>query len=572
VAAGEELCICYSADETKLWFMPTQGVKAALSEDEGDGSAALAKLALNDSDDEEERAAREEAKKRAAAKAERRRALEKNGTGNGNSSENGKSGEATVETRREQGGNTHSARERRKEKYRLKMEKAAAAAAAGVVVDEALPSASSTSSASTTVPTSASTPVPAIENLQTGVLAAAPIPRHRRPVVTAALPPAAHESSRHKHTGPVVLTDELAWEPAPSEDKEVPQSQWALLRRARGPVEFEEEEEADNSLTSESLNWGMWLTVVPVWVVEVADPKLTRPVLDFLKDGGIESDARMRHLKRVRRTKDETGEHTYIALAMADEGEAEGEAENEGGITAEALASQLAAFNPALGQLTPFVAQVPKHTAKTPEQLKARMALWPVTFSPQTPKPMDARAFTPAKLAWVAAGIKRVLADAAAAKATGDLPVAVHCTSPPESLWPSDPTFIPPTPGLRASGHDTRNSEQHPLRHAAFNCIAQIARLRTVPPFSEIQSTRNGADYLLTSMSLFITHEPCVMCAMALVHSRVREVFFVYPRKRSGGFENSFGVHSTKDLNHRFDAWMWCGDVPPDPVPETVEI
>jgi tRNA-specific adenosine deaminase 3 len=73
-------------------------------------------------------------------------------------------------------------------------------------------------------------------------------------------------------------------------------------------------------------------------------------------------------------------------------------------------------------------------------------------------------------------------------------------------------------------------------------------------------------------MSLFTTHEPCTMCAMALLHSRVREVFYVHARPRSGGLESSFGVHSTKVLNHRFEAWKWCGEVPADEVDGSVEI
>jgi tRNA-specific adenosine deaminase 3 len=46
---------------------------------------------------------------------------------------------------------------------------------------------------------------------------------------------------------------------------------------------------------------------------------------------------------------------------------------------------------------------------------------------------------------------------------------------------------------------------------------------------------------------------------MALLHSRVREVFYVFPRKRGGGFESAFGVHGRKDLNHRYDVWRYTG-------------
>lgn len=83
------------------------------------------------------------------------------------------------------------------------------------------------------------------------------------------------------------------------------------------------------------------------------------------------------------------------------------------------------------------------------------------------------------------------------------------------------------------------------------------------------------------------------MCAMALLHSRVREVFYVFPRKKGGGFEynegneygegspvhqhdegagtredisgqGGFGIHARRDLNHRFEVWKWNGHVDED--------
>lgn len=273
-----------------------------------------------------------------------------------------------------------------------------------------------------------------------------------------------------------------------------------------------------------------------------------KEVLDFTKKG-LKPDERMRHLKRVRRFSDETGEQVLVAVAMGD------------ALSADELRATLASFDAKLESLEISKLDVPRAAAKTAEQLRVRNLSWPVQYTPTTPRQHDARAMGSSKLAWIAAGISRILRDAASAKAKGELPVAVYCASPPESLYPSGDGFIPPTPNLRAAAHDTRLSEHHPLRHAVLNCIAEVARLRTVPPFSEITPSRNGADYLLTSMSLFVTHEPCVMCAMALLHSRVREVYFIYPRPRAGGFEGSFGVHSRRDLNHRFDAWRWCGDL-----------
>lgn len=209
VSAGEELCICYSADESKLWFMPSQGKRAAESEDEGDGSAALAKLGIVD--DEEALRERQEAEARALAREKAR--------------------EVAKETRREAGGSTHSAKERRRAKYREKL-------------------AQSPNTPSTVSNTSESTAVSTLLATST-ILATAAVPRHRRPVVNADLPPALHASgSRHKHVGPVVLTPELEWNDVPGP---VSPEARGVLRRAKGPVEEEEEAEADNSSTSTTL-------------------------------------------------------------------------------------------------------------------------------------------------------------------------------------------------------------------------------------------------------------------------------------------------------------------------------
>jgi hypothetical protein len=165
---------------------------------------------------------------------------------------------AAAPTRREQGGNTHAARERRREKYKIKMEAQAEAAKAAERGGEATAPAPTPAPTTTTHTETTTTTTTTLDPLP-GVLAAAPVPRHRRPVVNADLPPPAHEYSRHKHTGPVVLTDDLLWEP--EDGKNVPAASWGLLRRARGPVEIEEEEEADNSATSES-PWPQHLHVI----------------------------------------------------------------------------------------------------------------------------------------------------------------------------------------------------------------------------------------------------------------------------------------------------------------------
>lgn len=71
---------------------------------------------------------------------------------------------------------------------------------------------------------------------------------------------------------------------------------------------------------------------------------------------------------------------------------------------------------------------------------------------------------------------------------------------------------------------------------------------------------KNGAQYLLTGLTLFITHEPCLMCTMALLHSRVKEVFYLVPMPRTGGCGGIACIPSLKGVNHRFSIAIWKED------------
>lgn len=85
------------------------------------------------------------------------------------------------------------------------------------------------------------------------------------------------------------------------------------------------------------------------------------------------------------------------------------------------------------------------------------------------------------------------------------------------------PVPLDAPPGTRSFiAHDMRVSSRHPLRHAVFNLIRLAGDV--VPPSSKPNQSENGQNYLLTSRTLFITHEPCIACSMALLHSRVKEV------------------------------------------------
>ncbi|UYV78581.1 ADAT3 [Cordylochernes scorpioides] len=61
--------------------------------------------------------------------------------------------------------------------------------------------------------------------------------------------------------------------------------------------------------------------------------------------------------------------------------------------------------------------------------------------------------------------------------------------------------------------------------------------------------------YLCTGYDIFVTREPCIMCSMALLHSRIRRVFYGAPNPTEGGLGSVYKVHVLQMTNHRFEVW-----------------
>ncbi|KAJ9116914.1 hypothetical protein QFC22_004571 [Naganishia vaughanmartiniae] len=315
--------------------------------------------------------------------------------------------------------------------------------------------------------------------------------------------------------------DESSTEGKQSRNDEVA---WKLVHRVRGLVEAQEGDED---------------RTVDIWALAILDKKLMPVVLKYLKLNEKRFGA-LDHVKRVNHQKDKG--NTLVAIAPVDL------------INQDTLQSELAEFHPSLADTELMSTIVPATFGRTLEDVAGKAKIWPVLLNAVPKHPADT-AWSMPRRAWVRKGIHRLVQLAQNAKEAGELPIAALAYSAPPDAQPMDPDLIPPTVHLRARGMDRRYGSGHPLKHAAMGCVAEVARLRTCSPFTETtSSTRNGADYLLTSMSLFITHEPCVMCSMALVHSRVKEVFFLV-RNGEGGFGGAFDIHGHPGLNHKIDVY-----------------
>lgn len=74
---------------------------------------------------------------------------------------------------------------------------------------------------------------------------------------------------------------------------------------------------------------------------------------------------------------------------------------------------------------------------------------------------------------------------------------------------------------------------------------------------AEILALRAAAaamgNYRLTGATMYVTLEPCVMCAGALVHARVGRLVFGARDLRFGGVRSKFRLADSDILNHRVE-------------------
>jgi tRNA(adenine34) deaminase len=72
---------------------------------------------------------------------------------------------------------------------------------------------------------------------------------------------------------------------------------------------------------------------------------------------------------------------------------------------------------------------------------------------------------------------------------------------------------------------------------------------------AEIIAMRDAAkkmgNYRLIDCDLYVTLEPCAMCAGAMVHARIKRLIYGTPDPRSGAAGSVFNLTNSQQLNHR---------------------
>jgi tRNA(adenine34) deaminase len=89
-----------------------------------------------------------------------------------------------------------------------------------------------------------------------------------------------------------------------------------------------------------------------------------------------------------------------------------------------------------------------------------------------------------------------------------------------------------------ARGHNLRETENDPSAHA------EIVAIRT--------AAKKLASWRLEGCTLYVTLEPCPMCAGALVNARMKRVVWGCDDPKAGAVTTMFGIGTDQRLNHRF--------------------
>ena len=120
--------------------------------------------------------------------------------------------------------------------------------------------------------------------------------------------------------------------------------------------------------------------------------------------------------------------------------------------------------------------------------------------------------------------MRRALLEADAAAAHHDVPVGA--------------VLVDAAGQLVATGHNRRELNNDATAHAEIEVLRAAA--------AKLPSWR------LDGMTLYVTLEPCVMCAGALVNARLSRLVYGARDAKAGGVDSLFVIGRDPRLNHRF--------------------
>jgi tRNA-specific adenosine deaminase 3 len=197
---------------------------------------------------------------------------------------------------------------------------------------------------------------------------------------------------------------------------------------------------------------------------------------------------------------------------------------------------------------------VPQSKPITRKQYDNSCKYWPVNFheDKNLERKLHGQAFNQDQLANISFFMQMATEEARLGSERGEHPVGVVICDPISN-------------SVVARAHPLQAT--HPLKHAVMVCIDRVAASqgggaweKATPTESETSEpnpkrSKVPKQYLCTGYDAYITMEPCTMCSMALLHSRIQRVFYGVPDPLAGGLGSKFLIHCQKGLNHHFEVY-----------------
>lgn len=277
--------------------------------------------------------------------------------------------------------------------------------------------------------------------------------------------------------------------------------------------------------------------LAPAYVSVVSDPKRLSGTIAFLSSRFPLNS--LSHCLRVRKSQT-TPVIIELLIGLKSEVDA-GSQEN------------LETFKKAF-ELTVVERLVPRYSPLMRDQHKAWTEIWPITYRAHVPTtPVDPSSWiSPEQVQVLASHMRRLFPLAAK---SGNACAILNSEFQEVAI-----------------GECTHSS---PLTHCAMNAIDLVSKKqRESAPDIEIEhvkrtvthsdpdsssaaesSATKPVEYLCTNAIALFVREPCIMCSMALLHSRIACVIYAVPNPERGGLGSRFPIHCESALNHHFYAY-----------------
>ena len=132
--------------------------------------------------------------------------------------------------------------------------------------------------------------------------------------------------------------------------------------------------------------------------------------------------------------------------------------------------------------------------------------------------------------------MRMAIEEAEAARAKGEVPIGAVVVYEPIDRGTRKPLA---EPRVIARAHNLRETLNDPTAHAELLAMQQASR--------ELDAWR------MTDCTVYVTLEPCIMCAGLMHQARVRRCVYGAPDRKAGALGTLYSINADERLNHRFE-------------------